>query len=91
MQPYFNAPRIHLSVVFISDSLCLIYLGLCLSLAQLLERDPMKRLGSGARDAAEVKEHPYFQGIDWAALLRKEIDMAYKPQLVHIVILCVRE
>ena len=50
---------------------------------QLLERDPAKRLGGGPRDSLDVKEHPYFQGIDWAALLRKEVDVTYRPQLVR--------
>ena len=53
------------------------------SCSQLLERDPAKRLGGGPRDALDVKEHPYFQGIDWQALLRKEVDINYRPQLVR--------
>ena len=51
--------------------------------SQLLERDPAKRLGGGPRDSLDVKEHPYFQGIDWAALLRKEVEITYRPQLVR--------
>ena len=27
----------------------------------LLEKDPKKRLGCGPREAAEVKEHPFFK------------------------------
>ena len=31
---------------------------------RLLSRDPSKRLGS-ERDASEVREHPFFEGVDW--------------------------
>jgi len=64
----------------VADPLCL-----CVSerfSLQLLERDPQKRLGGGPRDAQEVKEHEYFAGIDWDALLRKEVPATYKPIIV---------
>jgi len=32
-------------------------------------------------DAAELKAHPFFHGIDWDALLRKEIPPPFKPVL----------
>ena len=32
---------------------------------KLLEPDPAKRLGSGARGVLEIKEHSFFKGIDW--------------------------
>jgi serine/threonine protein kinase len=38
----------------------------------LLEKDPAKRLGA-AIDAQGVKSHFFFQGMDWAALERKEL------------------
>ena len=39
-------------------------------LSRLLIRDPKERLGSGERDANELKEHPFFQcvGMDWEGL-----------------------
>jgi len=44
-------------------------------LTGLLERDPMKRLA----DASAIKSHPYFAGLDWEKLLRKEIPPPYIP------------
>ncbi len=35
---------------------------------RLLIRDPTARLGSGERDAAEIKEHAFFQDINWTLL-----------------------
>ena len=34
-------------------------------LLQLLERDPNKRLGSDYDDAEEIKQHNFFEGIQW--------------------------
>jgi hypothetical protein len=31
----------------------------------LLIKNPHKRLGAGPRDAEEIKEHPFFKGINW--------------------------
>ena len=52
-------------------------------LKALLNRDPLKRLGS-RRDADEVKEHPFFYGINWDSVLRKELRPP-KPQLTLIM------
>jgi hypothetical protein len=30
-----------------------------------LEKDPTKRLGSGPKGISEIKEHPFFETIDW--------------------------
>ena len=40
-------------------------------LVGLLERDPTRRIGSGYSDSEEVKNHPFFNGIDWGAVLNK--------------------
>lgn len=45
---------------------------------QLLNRNPKHRLGA-KRDAQELKAHPFFNGIDWDALARKEITPPFKP------------
>lgn len=37
----------------------------------LLRKDPEKRLGSKNED--EIKLHPWFEDIDWSALLKKEV------------------
>lgn len=34
-------------------------------LIKLFEADPDKRLGGGPRDVEEIKEHPWFTGVDW--------------------------
>ncbi|XP_063901660.1 protein kinase C delta type-like isoform X2 [Zophobas morio] len=40
---------------------------------QLLVKEPQLRLGSSERDALELKEHPFFNGVDWTALETKQI------------------
>jgi serine/threonine protein kinase len=37
-------------------------------IAKLLNRNPIKRLGSGPGDAQEIKDHPFFADIDWDKL-----------------------
>lgn len=44
-----------------------------------LIRDPAKRLGS---DFDVVKNHPFFKGIDWDKLYRKEVDPPFKPTVL---------
>mmetsp|Transcript_18598 Transcript_18598/g.40029 ORF Transcript_18598/g.40029 Transcript_18598/m.40029 type:complete len:487 (+) Transcript_18598:164-1624(+) len=43
---------------------------------RLLEPDPYKRLGT-ARNAVEVKEHPWFQDVDFFKVYRKEKQRAF--------------
>lgn len=38
----------------------------------LLQRNPLKRLGIGG--AHEVKEHVFFEGLDWEGLLRQKAE-----------------
>ena len=45
---------------------------------QLLNRNPKHRLGA-QRDAAELKEHPFFKDIDWHALALKQVTPPFKP------------
>ena len=40
---------------------------------ELLQRDPMKRLGASKRDAEDVKLNPFFRNVDWDAHLTKKI------------------
>jgi len=51
-------------------------------LQQLLESDPKKRLGGGPEDAAEIKRHPFFKGVDWTAVMEKRVPIDYKPAMV---------
>jgi serine/threonine protein kinase len=44
----------------------------------LLNRNPKHRLGA-TRDAAELKEHPFFAGIDWTALAQRRVEPPFKP------------
>ena len=37
----------------------------------LLKKDPEYRLGS-KRDAEEIKEHPYMEGVDWDKVYKRE-------------------
>lgn len=40
----------------------------------LLNKNPNKRLGAGLRDAEEIKEHPFFYGIDWDAVAARKLN-----------------
>ena len=46
----------------------------------LLNRDPRKRLGS-KDDVEDIKTHPFFSSMDWDALMKKQIESPYKPQV----------
>ncbi|KAH8085250.1 kinase-like domain-containing protein [Filobasidium floriforme] len=46
----------------------------------LLNRNPKHRLGA-ERDAAELKEHPFFKSIDWRLLAAKQITPPFKPMV----------
>jgi len=46
-----------------------------------LDRNPQTRLGSGSDDANELVSHPFFEGFDWDALIKKEIKAEYIPEL----------
>ncbi|XP_032290509.1 microtubule-associated serine/threonine-protein kinase 3 isoform X2 [Drosophila virilis] len=49
-------------------------------ITQLLQQNPRDRLGTQV-GALEVKEHVYFQGMDWNSLLRQKAE--FVPQLSH--------
>jgi len=40
---------------------------------KLLNKNPNKRLGAGIRDSEEIKEHPYFNGIDWKKVSERKL------------------
>ncbi|MEJ1269622.1 ribosomal protein S6 kinase polypeptide 4 [Cricetulus griseus] len=48
-------------------------------LQRLLMKDPKKRLGCGPRDAEEIKEHLFFQKINWDDLAAKKVPAPFKP------------
>jgi serum/glucocorticoid-regulated kinase 2 len=48
-------------------------------ITKLLNRDQYERLGVNGGE--EIKAHPFFSGMDWAAMMRKEIPPPFKPQI----------
>lgn len=46
-------------------------------ISSLLQQNPRDRLGTGG--SHEVKDHPYFYGVDWNSLLRQKAE--FMPQL----------
>jgi len=46
-------------------------------LKNLLQVDPRKRLSS----TPEIQAHPFFEGMDWAKLSKKEIEPPFKPKV----------
>lgn len=55
-------------------------------LVKLLQRDPKARLGSLARGAADIKNHPFFtKHIQWDLLLAKKVQPPFKPGVVSAV------
>jgi len=45
----------------------------------LFRKEPDKRLGGGPNDAEDIKAHPWFEGVNWDAFLRKELKAPYLP------------
>lgn len=50
-------------------------------IAKLLVKEPRKRLGGGEQDALELKKHPFFRGLDWAALAEKRVPAPFVPRI----------
>ncbi|KAL8969790.1 MAG: hypothetical protein Q9197_004154 [Variospora fuerteventurae] len=50
----------------------------------LLNRNPRHRLGA-INDAEDLKAHPFFADMDWAALANKTIVPPFKPQLKSVL------
>jgi len=46
----------------------------------LLNRNPKHRLGA-ITGASELKQHPFFEDIDWDSLAKKKVVPPFKPQL----------
>ena len=47
----------------------------------LTHKDPNKRLGCEEIGVPKLKAHPFFKGIDWKKLLRKELPAPYQPSV----------
>ncbi|XP_062243988.1 serine/threonine-protein kinase N1 isoform X2 [Platichthys flesus] len=48
---------------------------------RLLRRNPERRLGSGEKDAEEVKKQPFFRNVDWEALLQRKVPPPFMPSI----------
>uniref|UniRef100_A0A8C5I3B9 protein kinase C n=1 Tax=Gouania willdenowi TaxID=441366 RepID=A0A8C5I3B9_GOUWI len=48
---------------------------------RLLRRNPERRLGSGEKDAEEVKKQPFFRNMDWEALLQRKVPPPFIPSI----------
>ena len=51
-------------------------------LSRLLVRDPKQRLGSGDRDANEVKSHVFFSGVEWNSFMLGHMIPPWRPTVV---------
>jgi len=47
----------------------------------LLCRDPVKRLGCGREGTKEIMDHEFFKGVNWEAMLRKEVPPLFVPKI----------
>jgi hypothetical protein len=50
----------------------------------LMTRDPKQRLGGSESDAQEVKDHPFFRGVDWEKFLQKKVKPPFLPRVVRV-------
>ncbi|KAI9025066.1 hypothetical protein CLU79DRAFT_827118 [Phycomyces nitens] len=48
---------------------------------RLLTRDPEKRLGAGPNDAADIRAHPFYRGVNWDDLLHKRVTPPFYPSI----------
>ncbi|SAL99009.1 hypothetical protein [Absidia glauca] len=46
---------------------------------RLLTRDPAHRLGAGPDDAADIRAHPFFRGVNWDDMLAKRVPPPFYP------------
>nr|XP_061829586.1 serine/threonine-protein kinase N1-like isoform X1 [Nerophis lumbriciformis] len=48
---------------------------------RLLRRNPERRLGSGEKDAEDVKKQPFFRDLDWDVLLLRKVPPPFIPTI----------
>ncbi|KAF3846829.1 hypothetical protein F7725_003907 [Dissostichus mawsoni] len=48
---------------------------------RLLRRNPERRLGSGEKDAEDVKKQPFFRSVEWEALLQRKLPPPFLPTI----------
>ncbi len=49
--------------------------------SKIFVADPDKRLGGGPGGAREIMNHPWFAGINWNKMLKKQYVPPFKPNL----------
>ena len=40
-----------------------------------MNRNPIKRLGSGSQDSEEIKAHPFFEGLIWEKIYQRNLPL----------------
>jgi hypothetical protein len=50
-------------------------------ISKLLERKPVRRIGSQQGRASDIKRHPWFAGFDWEALSSRRMPPPRKPKV----------
>ena len=53
-------------------------------ITKLLNKNGNFRLGNGPTDGEEIKSHPFFKGVDWDKLIRREIQPPFIPDVNKI-------
>ena len=53
-------------------------------LKALLNRNPAYRLGSGPDAIDEIKNHEFFNGVNWKAMLAKQVPTPFVPETKNI-------
>ncbi|XP_021926126.1 serine/threonine-protein kinase AtPK2/AtPK19-like isoform X2 [Zootermopsis nevadensis] len=48
-------------------------------ISTLLTKDPSERLGQGKYGVQEIKQHPFFNGINWTDVARRDLQMPCPP------------
>ncbi|XP_042220692.1 ribosomal protein S6 kinase alpha-5-like isoform X2 [Homarus americanus] len=53
----------------------------CDFISRLLVKDPRQRLGGGPLDANEIKEHAFFNSLNWDDLAQKKVPAPFVPRI----------
>jgi serine/threonine protein kinase len=48
-------------------------------LSRLFDRDPEQRLGFNVNGASEVKQHAFFQDLDWQEIIERRTELSFQP------------